>query len=434
MAAALPTKPTFEVISRKCGVSATNDAGTATATFFLSIMQLTPSGPAFSLKVKPSIKLLVRRKEGKLSPSRLDTEEIRRIDRSNMLSFAVEAPKHYREAAHTAQAVSLDYPKPENIIIAGMGGSAIGGELLKDWARNKVQVPIEINRDYTLPAYAGKRSLVVIVSYSGETEESLSALHDAVKKHCQAYCISSGGSLLEFAEKLSLPHLQVPAGMPPRAALPYLFVPLIVILEKMRLVTDVSDDLREGIKILAQVSNENMPERPLESNLAKTLASGINGTVPVVYGFGVYCGVARRFKQQFNENAKVPAKWEVFPELNHNEVVGWEKADALTKNFSTVFLRDKNEPSEVRSRIEITKTLMPKTSKKFEVWAQGKSTLAKMLSTILVGDFTSVYLAVLRGIDPTPVQTIVTLKQKLGETGIREKTVRELEKLKPVQS
>src|SRR3990172_5272306 len=272
MAAALPTKPTFEVFSRRCGVSATNDAGTATANFFLFILQLTPSGPAFSLKVKRSIKLLVSRKERRLSPSRLGIEEIRRIDRSNMLSFAVEAQKHYCEATRLAQAVSLNYPKPENIIIAGMGGSAIGGELLKDLARNKAPAPIEINRDYTLPAYAGKRSLVVIVSYSGETEESLSALHDAAKKHCPVYCISSGGSVSEFAENLSFPHLQVQAGMPPRAALPYLFVPLIVILEKTRLVTDVSDDLREGIKILARVSNENLPERPIESNFAKTLA------------------------------------------------------------------------------------------------------------------------------------------------------------------
>src|SRR4030066_2097473 len=114
MAAALPTKPTFEVFSRRCGVSATNDAGTATANFFLFILQLTPSGPAFSLKVKRSIKLLVSRKERKLSPSRLDIEEIKRIDRSNMLSFVVEAPKHYRDAAQVAKAVSLDYPKPEN--------------------------------------------------------------------------------------------------------------------------------------------------------------------------------------------------------------------------------------------------------------------------------------------------------------------------------
>jgi glucose/mannose-6-phosphate isomerase len=200
------------------------------------------------------------------------------------------------------------------------------------------------------------------------------------------------------------------------------------------LVSGVSEGLNETPKILEKVSGESAPEKPEESNPTKSLALGINGTVPVVYSFGIYRGVAQRWKQQFNENAKVPAKWEVFPELNHNEIVGWEKAGALAKRFSTVFLRDKSEPEEVRSRIEITKNLMPKASKKFEVWSQGKSTLAKMLSTILVGDFTSIYLAVLRGVDPTPVQTIVTLKQKLGETGTKERIIQELEKLKPVRS
>src|SRR3990170_2109898 len=124
-----------------------------------------------------------------------------------------------------------------------MGGSAIGGELLKDYARSQAPVPIEVSKDYTLPAYAGKRSLVVIISYSGDTEESLSAFLDATKRQCMVYCVSSGGSLLEFAEKLNVPHLRVPAGMPPRAASPYLLVPQLVLLEKMGLVSGVSESL-----------------------------------------------------------------------------------------------------------------------------------------------------------------------------------------------
>lgn len=363
-----------------------------------------------------------------------DVEEIGRIDKSNMLSFSVQAPKHYHKAAEISEKIVVNYPKPDNVIVAGMGGSAIGGELLKDYARSQAPVPIEVSKDYTLPAYAGKRSLVVIVSYSGDTEESLSAFLEAQRRHCMTYCISSGGSLLEFAEKLGVPYLRVPAGMPPRAASPYLLVPQLVLLEKMGLVSGVSEGLSYASRNLEKISRENASEKPAESNPAKLLASGINGTVPVVYGFGIYRGVAQRWKQQFNENAKVPAKWEVFPELDHNEIVGWEKADALARHFSTVFLRDKNEPLEVRSRIEITKNLMPKDSKQFEVWSQGKNTLAKMLSTILIGDFTSIYLAVLRGIDPTPVQTIVTLKQKLAETGTKDRVIRELEKLKPVRS
>jgi glucose/mannose-6-phosphate isomerase len=361
-----------------------------------------------------------------------DLQEIKRVDKSGMLQFSVEASKHYREASRIAEKIIIDYPKPDNVVIAGMGGSAIGGELLKDYARNQAPVPIEVSKDYTLPAYAGKRSLVIIVSYSGDTEESLSAFLDALKRQCMVYCVSSGGSLLEHAKKLKVPFLSVLAGMPPRAASPYLLVPQLMLLEKTGLISGVSEGLEETIQILEKAGRENAPEKPAETNLAKSIASGINGTVPVIYGFGIYRAVAQRFKQQFNENSKVPAKWEVFPELDHNEIVGWEKAGSLAGKFSTVFLRDKAEPAEVRSRIEITKTLMPQASKQFEVWAQGKGTLAKMLYTILVGDFTSVYLAAIHNVDPTPVPTIVTLKRKLGETGMRERIIRELEKLKPL--
>jgi glucose/mannose-6-phosphate isomerase len=411
------------------------EAGIATASFLLDNSLFAPPkiscDSAFSLKVKPNIKLLVRSVKQELSASRLDNvSEIRKIDKSNMLSFSVEAAKHYREAAKTAERISVSYSKPNNVIIAGMGGSGIGGELLKDWARDKTPVPIEVSKDYALPAYADKQSLVVCVSYSGETEESLNAFLDAKKRRCMTYCVSSGGSLLEFAEKLTVPYLRVPAGMPPRAALPYLFVPLLVLLEKTRLAPSVSNDLREGIELLERICQENSPEKPAKQNASKTLALKIGESVPVVYGFGVYRSVAQRFKQQFNENAKVPSKWESFPELDHNEVVGWEKAGELADHFVTIFLRDKKESNEVRSRIEVTKALMqPAGPKTFEVWSQGKSELARMLSAILVGDFASVYLAVLRNVDPTPVQTINVLKEKLGGTGARARIIRELQRI-----
>jgi glucose/mannose-6-phosphate isomerase len=311
-----------------------------------------------------------------------------------------------------------------------MGGSGIGGELLKDWARNKAPVPIEVSKDYALPAYAGKQSLVVVASYSGETEESLTAFLEANKRGCMIFCVSSGGSLLEFAEKMDVSHLRIPAGLPPRAALPYLFVPQLVLLERMKLVSSVSDDLHESIGILEEIAKQNSPEKPMKHNAAKTLASDVGETMPIVYGFGVYRGVAQRFKQQFNENAKVPSKWEVFPELNHNEIVGWEKAGKLAKHFTPIFIRDKSEPSEIRNRIETTKALMqPAGSKMFEVWSQGKSELARILSTIIVGDFTSVYLAILRKVDPTPVQTINVLKKKLSQTGTKGRIIRELERI-----
>lgn len=359
-----------------------------------------------------------------------DIERIRKIDRGNMLSFCVEAPKHYEEAAKIARKFSIDYPKPQKIIVAGMGGSAIGGEHLKDWARDKLSIPIEVEREYSLPAHADKNTLVFVVSYSGETEETLSVFLEAIKRNCMLVCISSGGKLLEFAEKLSVPYIRIPSGMPPRAALPYLFMPLLIILEKIGFVSNVNEEVSEAINILKKVSSENSPEKPSNINFSKGLALKIDGTVPVVYGFGFYRAVAQRFKQQFNENSKVPSKWEFLPELNHNEIVGWEKAEKMAKNFSAIFIRDVEEPKEIRNRIEATKELIfKKKVKVFEVWSNGKSKLAKMLSTICFGDFTSVYLAILRKVDPTPVKTIALLKEKMKHIGVKEKILGELEKL-----
>ena len=361
-----------------------------------------------------------------------DLTEIKRIDKSDMLSFCVEAPKHCQKAAKLAQAVQINYSKPQTIIVAGMGGSAIGGELAKDWTREKIDVPIEVCREYSLPVYVNKKTLVFVVSYSGETEESLSVFLDAIKRNCMTFCISSGGKLLEFAEKLNLPYLRVPSGIPqPRAALPYLFIPILVILGKIGLVSDVNSEISETIKALAQVSSENSPETPLDDNPSKMLAAKINGTVPVIYGFGIYRAVAQRYKQQFNENSKIPAKSEILPELDHNEIVGWEAAKKLAKCFSTIFIREKDEPEEMRERIEATKELIfDKTTKRtLDVWSVGESMLAKMLYAIYIGDFTSVYLAILRGVDPTPVKTITLLKERITQSGVKEKIIRELQNL-----
>lgn len=356
--------------------------------------------------------------------------QIKRVDKGNMLSFCVEAPERYGEAARLAKAISIDYPKPKIIIIAGMGGSAIGGELLKDWARDKISIPIEVCREYSLPEYANKNTLVFVVSYSGETEETLSVFLDAVKRKCMSICISSGGSLQEFAEKLNLPHLRLPSGMAPRASLPYLFMPLPLQLEKIGLVSNVSSEVSETVKILRQICDLNSPEKPLCDNFSKELATNICGSIPVVYGFGIYRAVAQRLKTQFNENSKVPAKWEYFPELDHNEIVGWEEPNELAKHFSVILTRDDDEPEIMRQRIEATKELLSKKSLKIsEIKSAGKSRLAKMSSVICIGDLTSVYLAIMRGVDPTPVKSIALLKEKMKYGGIKKKIICELQKM-----
>ncbi len=359
-----------------------------------------------------------------------DPQKIGRIDKSSMLSFCVEAPKHYAQAARLGKTFSIDYPKPDTIVVAGMGGSGIGGELLKDWGRDRVAVPIDACKEYSLPAYANENTLVLVVSYSGETEETLSSLTDAIKRKCMIACISSGGPLHEFAEKLGVPHLLVPSGMAPRATLPYLFLPLITTLERIGLVANVDAEVSEATGILKQISSENSPEETSDHNLSKKMALGIDGTVPVVYGFGFYRTVAQRLKTQFNENSKNPAKWEFFPELNHNEIVGWEQAKEYARCFSAIFIRDDEEPLEIRQRIEATKGLMNRNVRKLlDVHSRGESRLAKMTSVICTGDFVSVYLAILRGVDPTPVKTISLLKRKLEQTGVKQKVLRELQRL-----
>jgi glucose/mannose-6-phosphate isomerase len=357
-------------------------------------------------------------------------DEIGRLDKGGMLSFCVDAAKHYEKAAQIAESVTFDYAKPQAVIVAGMGGSAIGGELLKDWARDTLPIPLEVCREYTLPAFASKKTLTLIASYSGETEETLSVFLDAVKRKCMVACISSGGKLLELSRKMQMPTLQIPTGIPPRAALPYLFTPMAIFLEKLGLISNFKAEISEAITVLKQVCSENAPEKPLKENFAKELAFKINGTVPVVYGFGFYRSVAQRFKQQFNENSKIPSKWDVFPELNHNEVVGWEKAEKLAKHFTVVIIRDKRESEEIKCRVEATKELLDnKVAGIYEVWSRGEGKLARMLSTTLIGDFTSVYLALLRGVDPTPVETISLLKKRMAKSGIKDRIIRELRSL-----
>ncbi len=358
-------------------------------------------------------------------------EKMKLIDKADMLNFCLNMCRHYQEAADLAAGIIINYPTPSNIIVTGMGGSAIGGELLKDWAKERIQVPIEVNRDYQLPAYANEKTLVLVTSYSGDTEETLSSLLDVLKRKCMVYCITSGGALIEIAEKLNIPYLQVPAGMPPRAALPYMLMPLLFIMEKLRLTSGVNEELDEALPFIEEIERLNAAETSVEYSPAKTLAANTEGFVPVIYGFGVFSSVARRFKQQINENAKMIAKWDNLPEFDHNEIVGYEKAENIADGFAAIFIRDKDEPSEIRSRIEITKKLMePAGIGIYEVWSQGKSSLAKMLSVIAVADFLSVYLAILRGIDPTPVQTINKLKSSLKQNGFREQVIKQLEKMR----
>jgi glucose/mannose-6-phosphate isomerase len=359
--------------------------------------------------------------------------KIKEIDRSNMLSDMLETPDYCRDAIKRAKHVSVpEGMKPKNIVVAGMGGSAIGGEILHDWLRDMLPIPIEVSRDYTLPAYVNKDTLVIVISYSGNTEETLTAFLSAIQRKCIIVAVTSGGQLESFCKKLHVPHTIIPKGLQPRVAIPYTFFPIPVLLEKMGIISCIETELENAIAALEKAGKANAPDMPTKSNKAKQLATELKDTIPVVYGFNQYTSIAHRLKTQFNENSKVPSKSEAFSELNHNETVGYDAPEQLTKQLSIILIRDQQELPEIRKRIETTTNLVfDKANKVVEIWAEGNSKLAKMFSVMCTGDFASVYLAILQDKDPTPVDIIVKVKDELAKkTRMKERFEAELAKLK----
>jgi glucose/mannose-6-phosphate isomerase len=349
-----------------------------------------------------------------------DMEKIRSIDSRNMHKTLLDLPESCTDAIDKAgcqlsSEFMKSYSKPEKIIISGMGGSAIAGTLLKYWLRDNFKIPIEVCRDYSIPAYANPKTLVIAISYSGNTEETVSSYLDAHEKKCMVVTLTSGGLLKEFGEDLNTPIVTLPKGIPPRCAIPYIFFSSMMFLKRLEVLKNVEKGILETISVLNRVKERIQPETPTKNNFAKKLAIGIKDTIPAIYGHGIYSGVALRIKTQFNENSKIPAKYELFPELNHNEVVGWTYRNEVTNTFSVILIRDKYESEDIKKRIDLTKNVIINKSVKgvFEIFADGISDLARMFSVTYVGDFTSFYLAILYNVDPTPVITIDEIKNHL---------------------
>ena len=360
-------------------------------------------------------------------------QRVKEVDRSDMLSDLVKTPDYCRDAIKRAMLVGVpEKVNPKNILVIGMGGSAIGGEILLDWLRDTLPIPIQVCRDYTLPAYVNKDTLVFANSYSGNTEETLTAFLTAIHRKCTVTAVTSGGQLWAFCKKLQVPHMIIPAGLQPRVAIPYLFFPLPVLMEKMGILSNIESELEEAIQVLERVAKANAPDVPTNNNRAKQLAQELMETIPVIYGFRQYSSIAHRLKTQFNENSKIPSKCDVFPELNHNETVGYEASETLNKKQSIILIRDPQEPPEIRNRIETTTSLVfNRANKVLEITAEGKGKLAKMFSVLFTGDFVSVYLAILQNKDPTPVNIIDMVKRELAKkSGMKEKFEAELAKLK----
>lgn len=303
-----------------------------------------------------------------------------------------------------------------NVLVTGLGGSAIGGDLLRVYSAGKMAVPVAVNRDYVLPAYVDRSTLVFVVSYSGNTEETLSAYEEARNRGCPIVALTTGGKLKELADRDGVPVITVPGGLAPRAATGYLFIPTLAVLERLGLLSGLEAEVRELVEHLEEIRENLKPEASLEDNLAKQLARDFYNRIPVIWGGSGTTGVvAQRFKGQINENAKAPAYWNVFPELNHNELVGFEVPKELLEKLYVVILKDEEDHPRVKIRMEITRGIVAKAvSGVTEIKSSGQGVLARMYSLIYVGDYASVYLAALYGIDPGPVRIIDYLKAELA--------------------
>jgi len=302
-----------------------------------------------------------------------------------------------------------------NIVVTGLGGSAIGGDLLRVYAVNKISIPVMVNRDYVLPEFVGPDTLVFAVSYSGNTEETLSAYDDARARGASIIAITTGGKLGEYAKRDGIPVIGVPGGVSPRAATGFLFLPTLRVLQRLGMLPDVTGEISEMVSHLKELRKKLGPDAPIEENPAKRIACKLHKKIPVIWGSSGITGVvAQRWKGQINENAKAPAYWNVFPELNHNEIVGFQFPLEILKKIHVIFLRDGQDHPRVQKRFEITKKVIEDVVDGYtEVWASGEGTLSRLYSLIYTGDYASVYLAALYGIDPGPVKAIDYLKKEL---------------------
>jgi glucose/mannose-6-phosphate isomerase len=351
---------------------------------------------------------------GVTAAATLDREAIAAVDEKGQLEDILALPDHLRDALWRVESADLQ-PRPATagLIVAGMGGSAIGGALARVALGDRALRPIAISRGYALPPWTAPESTVLCSSYSGDTEEVLAAYEAAGVVGAQRIVATTGGKLAAAARAEGVPVIPLPGGFQPRAAVGY---SLVVALEVAWL-CGAGERLHAEIDVAAARTEELVESwRPGGSHddFPKELARGLHGTVPQIAGSGLTSPIAYRWKTQINENAKMPAFAHELPELDHNEIVGWQAASELGR-FSAVFLDDSDLHPRIRQRIELTRGLIAAdAAATFRVESIGGTPCERLLSLVLLGDLVSLYLAVLRGVDPSPVVMIDRLKSALA--------------------
>jgi glucose/mannose-6-phosphate isomerase len=348
-------------------------------------------------------------------------KRIEECDESSMLELIESFPQQCRDAKCIGDEFELPqgFKRPyKNIVCTGLGGSAIGADLVRSYIAEDAQIPVLVNRNYTFANFVSEDTLVIVSSYSGDTEETLSAYREAVSRGSNIIVITSGGKLEKAAKKDDLPCLMIPGGFPPRCALGYSLFPLLIVLAKIGIIKDQAGSIDDAIHNLIKLKDSGIGYKvPHKNNPAKKMAAEIFGKLPVIYASHDHIdAVVTRWRGQLAENSKTLSSGNLFPEMNHNEIVGWENPRKVLKECVAIILRDAADHPRISKRMDVTRKIFKRDKVKvLEVSSSGKELLARILSLVYIGDFVSFYLAILNGIDPTPVEKITYLKKELAK-------------------
>lgn len=346
-----------------------------------------------------------------------DKEFLLRNDPKGMYALTCAFPEQCERALELSRATAVDFGgfAPSQIVLTGLGGSAAGGDFVRAIFDAQSGIPFLVNRDYHLPAFVSERTLVIAASYSGNTEETISAYADAKARGARILCVTSGGQLEALAGADGNPCVIIPSGQPPRTALGYMMMPVLEICERLGFVPP--QPFGEAIETLRKGRESWNVEREFSENEAKSLAQVLHGNVSVLYGLGSWQGlVAYRWKGQICENSKNLTFSHAFPELNHNEVLGWVKADSQgVAKWIAIILEDDSPSPKMAERARVTSELISGVADVYRARAVGSTLLARILSLTYMGDFVSLYLAALNGVDPENIDSINVLKSALSK-------------------
>lgn len=349
----------------------------------------------------------------------LDEEEVyTRYDRAGMLHHLNGMPELCQDAWQMSKKLKppWDGAGINKVIICGMGGSAIGGEMASRLLMDEIKIPILVHRDRELPAFVDASTLVITSSYSGMTEETLSCFNRTLETGAKILVITHGGRLGSLARANNIPVFTINYDSPPRAALPFSLLAILFSLQKLGFISDKTRDVVETVSVLKDLVQRFNQGILTEENRAKQLAVSIHGHLTVIYGAGILSPVARRWKTQFNENSKAWAFYETFPELNHNAVAGYGFPRELVRRLMVVLLRSSQLESRIKRQYQALNGLLDEAKvERRTIETCGQSPLSRMMSLVLLGDYVSVYLALLYRVDPSPVKALEYLKEELGK-------------------